>query len=187
MSDVSLSIYSLLFCELVCYLQTNVASGDELMDKLDAVGYPIGCKLIEATIHKHLKGKRPIRHAAALQAVIKAWKVYFGRTVVLMHAMSGNEKKPFEYIIKDANPLVSTYYSVPVKREGDRDLRDANGVERLRVTSFMSGALRGMLTTLGFPCTVRSGHKPLPEAPQQTLFQVTFDTSVRDRESQLPS
>ncbi|KAL0244803.1 hypothetical protein GEMRC1_008885 [Eukaryota sp. GEM-RC1] len=177
--SVSINAYGVLFCELVRTVQSSVSRADDLMDRLEAIGFPIGSKLIESVVHKHLKDKRPLLHSQALQAVLKAWKVYFGHSIVLMHSMIKGERKPFEFVIKDPLPLVSTYYSTPP------ELRDSSGSDLLRVTSFMGGIIKGMLTTLGFPCTIRTGHKPTTEHPQQTLYQVTFENSVKDREESL--
>ncbi|KAL0224008.1 hypothetical protein P9112_003398 [Eukaryota sp. TZLM1-RC] len=186
-SGISNSVYGVLFCELVRSIQSTVSRADDLMDKLESTGFPIGNKLIESIVYRQLKGKRPLNHNNALQAILKAWKHYFGQSLVLMHAMSAGERKPFECslftvypltldIIKDTTPFVATFFSTPP------DLKDSQGADLIRVTSFQAGIIKGMLGGLGFPCTIRTGHKPTEEHPQQTLFQVSFDQSVRNRE-----
>ena len=137
-----------------------------LHPRLDAAGYSIGARFLELVAFRERPGRREGGVVPMLQfASSSMWTVLFGRPA---DALEKSTDKAHAYMIRDDEPLVSSFISVP------------KDMSRFNPASFMAGILRGVLDSAGFPCTVQAvtlaaeGGGPR----DRTVFLVTFDESV---------
>lgn len=115
-------------------------------------------------------GRRESGIVPMLQFVSAAlWPALFGRPA---DALEKSTDKAHTYMIRDDEPLVGSFISVP------------KDMSRFNPASFMAGILRGVLDGAGFPCTVQAVSVPAPEGAvrDRTVFLVTFDEAVAARE-----
>ena len=97
------------------------------------------------------------------------WTTLFGRPA---DALEKSTEKANAYMIRDDEPIVNSFISVP------RDM------SRFNPASFMAGILRGVLEGAGFGCQVQAVNVAADSgAPRdKTVFVVTFDEATAARE-----
>ena len=138
--------------------------------RLDGAGYGIGQRFHELTAFRERPGRRESGLVPMLQFVSHAvWTALFGRPA---DALEKSTDKAHTYMIRDDEPLVGAFISVP------RDM------SRFNPASFMGGILRGVLDGAGFPCTVQAVTVAAPEGAvrDRVVFVVTFDEAIAARE-----
>ena len=97
------------------------------------------------------------------------WASLFGRPA---DALEKSTDKAHTYMIRDDEPLVGSFISVP------------KDMARFNPASFMAGIVKGVLEGAGFPCAVKAVTVPAPEGAvrDRVVFLITFDESVAARE-----
>jgi trafficking protein particle complex subunit 5 len=78
-SEVSLSAFSFLFCEMIQYTQGRVNQTTELQTKLEEFGYRIGCKFYELNAFREKTVKRETKISGILLYIqMNVWKTLYG-------------------------------------------------------------------------------------------------------------
>lgn len=74
--EVSLSLYALLFSEIVQYLQKNSNSGGDLSEKLHSLGFDAGSRLLDLYVFREKSSKRETKLINMLLFIkTTLWKV----------------------------------------------------------------------------------------------------------------
>ncbi|XP_053604677.1 trafficking protein particle complex subunit 5 [Plodia interpunctella] len=163
--EISLSVYALLFSEIVQYCQNRSHSIQELQTKLSDIGQDVGTRLLDLYFVRERNSKREIKLLNMLLFVKSTlWKALFGKEAdKLEHA--NDDERTYYIIEKDA--LVNKYISVP-KDKGS-----------LNCAIFNAGIIEAVLTKSGFPAKVTAHwHKG-------TTYMVKFEDSVISRDKSL--
>ena len=93
------------------------------------------------------------------------WTALFGRPA---DALEKSTDKAHAYMIRDDEPLVNSFISVP------------KDMSRFNPAAFMAGILRGVLDGAGYPCTVQAVTVAAEGGGvrDRTVFLVTFEEGV---------
>ncbi|PKS07249.1 hypothetical protein jhhlp_005851 [Lomentospora prolificans] len=178
-SELSQASFAYLFSEMVGYAQRRVRGIQDLEQRLNAQGHPIGLKLLDLLIHREPARNqvRPLTIIALLHFIKQSvWTHLFNRQADRLEK-SANPETPDEYMIIDNEPLVNAYISVP--RE----------MSQLNCAAFVAGIVEGVCDGAGFPAKV-GAHSVGKEGegemwPGRTVFLVKFAPEVLEREAYL--
>ncbi|KAF0296075.1 Trafficking protein particle complex subunit 5 [Amphibalanus amphitrite] len=164
-SEVSLSLFALLFAEIVHYTHNRVQSVSELQNRLSEMGYQVGIRMLDLIVVRERNLKRETKILNILLFIKGTfWKTLFGKEAdKLEHA---NDDQRMYYII-EKEPLVNTFISVP-KDKGS-----------LNCAAYVAGMIEAVLCGSNFPAKVTAHwHKG-------TTFMVRFESSVLARDAQV--
>ncbi|XP_003745782.1 trafficking protein particle complex subunit 5 [Galendromus occidentalis] len=139
-SDIHLSIYGLLFSEIVQYCQNRASTIVETQTKLAELGQHIGQRVMDV---QAVREKNYKRETKLIQMLIfikgSIWKNLFGKEADKLEQANGDDKT---YYIIDQEPLVNKFISVP------KDLSSLN------CAAFMAGIVEAIMVGANFPCKV---------------------------------
>ncbi|RWS09037.1 trafficking protein particle complex subunit 5-like protein [Dinothrombium tinctorium] len=164
-AEVNISLYALLFSEMVQYCQNKVNTVPELQNKLAEMGAHVGQRIIDAMFIREKNFKREIRLINMLLMIkTKVWSHLFGKEAdKLEHA---NDDETTYYLI-EKETIVNKFISVP---------RDKGS---LNCAAFIGGIIESILSECNFPAKVTvHWHKG-------TTFMIKFDESVIIRDKSL--
>ncbi len=167
--QVSMSIFALLFSEMVQYSQSRVDDLADLERKLEENGYGIGQRLIELVGCRERITKRETKIVNMLQYITNVvWKHLFNKAADNLERSMENQD---EYMIHETTPVTNTFVSVP------EDMGSFN------CASFIAGIIAGVLDSALFPATV-TAHLVSKEdgSPATTVYLIKFNPEVIDRE-----
>ena len=213
-SEVSISIFSYLFNEIILYCQSRIDTSHELESKLSQLGYNIGVKYLELSAYRNslqLSSSssssiyRPKTILQMLQYIHSGlWKQLFGHNAdALEKSTTFND----EYYIYDSQPITNKYLSIP------RDLGKSNNGQNYRnqrfrfvcllLTSFIiiccvytcstgslncagfiAGIIAGVLDSASFNAQVTAHFTPKQD---KTVYIIKFDKNIIKREQQQPN
>lgn len=75
-NEVSLSLFALVFSEIVQYSQKSCSSVADLAEKLHALGYDVGSRLLDLYVHREKNSKRETKLINMLLFIKSTlWKV----------------------------------------------------------------------------------------------------------------
>nr|CAG4652285.1 EOG090X0H7V [Triops cancriformis] len=163
-SDVSLTIFALLFSEIVQYSQNRSTTVPELQNRLSELGQHVGIRMLDLLTVREKGYKREIKLLQMLLFVKSTvWKALFGREADKLEHANDDDKT---YYIIEKEALVNRFISVP-KDKGN-----------LNCAAFTAGIIEAILTASHFPAKVTAHwHKG-------TTYMIKFDDSVILREKQ---
>uniref|UniRef100_A0A383WCE3 Trafficking protein particle complex subunit n=1 Tax=Tetradesmus obliquus TaxID=3088 RepID=A0A383WCE3_TETOB len=169
---VSLSAFAYLFSELISYAMDRAASITELEDRLDRVGYDVGCRMLELLSYREKATRRKPEILDMLKHIHSAaWPYMFGKTADdLQQANAADD----EYMISDNDLLLGRFISIP------------KSYSSFVPGSLVAGIVRGMLDSAGFPARV-SAHfveQPSSSKPTTTIL-IKLNASVMQRQAAL--
>ncbi|UNI19670.1 Trafficking protein particle complex subunit 31 [Purpureocillium takamizusanense] len=172
-AELSQASFAYLFGEMVTYAQRRVKGIQELEQRLNLQGHPIGIKLLDLLLYRE-----PPRSQLRPQTIISllhfikqnVWQHLFGRQADRLEK-SNNPDTPDEYMIIDNEPLVNQYISVP--RE----------MSQLNCAAFVAGVIEGVCDGADFPARVTAHTVGEGDMwPGKTVFLVKFRPDVVERE-----
>ncbi|XP_022658667.1 trafficking protein particle complex subunit 5-like isoform X4 [Varroa jacobsoni] len=139
-SDIHISLYGLLFSEVVQYCQNRASSVSEIQAKLADLGQHIGQRVMDVQAVRDKNFKRETKLIQML-IMIKStiWKNLFGKEADKLEQANGDDKT---YYIVDGEPLVNRFISMP------KDLSSLN------CAYFMAGIVEAIMVGANFPCKV---------------------------------
>lgn len=163
--EVSLSLFALLFSEVVHYTHNRVQSVSELQSKLAEMGYHVGVRMLDLVVVRERNLKRETKILNILLFIKGTfWKTMFGKEADKLEHANDDERM---YYIIEKEPLVNSYISVP-KDKGS-----------LNCAAFVAGMIEAVLCGSNFPAKVTAHwHKG-------TTFMVRFESSVLTRDAQV--
>nr|CAB3267228.1 trafficking protein particle complex subunit 5-like [Phallusia mammillata] len=163
--EVSLSVFALLFSEMIQYSQNRVRSVSELQSKLSDFGYSVGTRLVDLLCFREKGFKRETKLINILMFVkVQVWKALFGKEADKLEQASDDDKI---YYIIEKEPIISTFICVP---------RDKGS---LNCASFIAGIVEAVLNLSNFPAKVTAHwHKG-------TTLMIKFEESVIARDKAL--
>ena len=167
---VSVSIFALLFSEMVQYYQSRVDDIADLERKLEESGYGIGQRLIELVGCRERVTKRETKIVNMLQYITNViWKHLFNKAADNLERSMENQD---EYMIHETMPVTNTFVSVP------EDMGSFN------CASFTAGIIAGVLDSAFFPAVV-TAHLISKEdqTPPATVYLIKFKPEVVEREA----
>ncbi|PHH86999.1 hypothetical protein CDD83_9447 [Cordyceps sp. RAO-2017] len=172
-AELSQASFAYLFGEMVTYAQRRVKGIQELEQRLNLQGYPIGMKLLDLLLYREPARAqvRPLTIIALLHFIKQnVWLHLFGRQADRLEK-SNNPDTPDEYMIIDNEPLVNQYISVP--RE----------MSQLNCAAFVAGVVEGVCDGADFPARVTAHTVGEGDMwPGKTVFLVKFRPEVLERE-----
>lgn len=162
--EVCLSVFALLFSEMVQYSQDRVRSVAELQTKLADFGEVVGSKMVDLLFVREKNSKREIKVLNILLFVKgPLWKALFGKEADKLEQASDDDKT--YYIIEKA-PIITKYISAPKDKSS------------LNCAAFAAGIVEAVLNDTGFPAKVTTHwHKG-------TTLMIKFDRNVITRDKQ---
>mmetsp|Transcript_36320 Transcript_36320/g.61209 ORF Transcript_36320/g.61209 Transcript_36320/m.61209 type:complete len:201 (-) Transcript_36320:200-802(-) len=170
-TEVNLSAFAFLFSELVQYSQQRVANVTELEHRLEDVGYRVGSRMLELLCFREKGNRRETRLLGILNFVnTTVWRSLFGKPAESLERGADNED---EYMISDRELLVNRFISVP------KDFGELN------CGAFVSGIVKGVLESAGFPAQVSAHFVPVEGQPRRTTILMKFAPAVMAREQRL--
>ncbi|KAF4506709.1 hypothetical protein G6O67_006764 [Ophiocordyceps sinensis] len=173
-SELSQASFAYLFGEMVTYAQRRVKGIQELEQRLNLQGYPIGVKLLDLLLYREPPRSqlRPLTIVSLLHFIKQnVWQHLFGRQADRLEK-SNNPDTPDEYMIIDNEPLVNRYISVP--RE----------MSQLNCAAFVAGVIEGVCDGADFPARVTAHTVGEGDMwPGKTVFLVKFRGEVVEREA----
>ncbi|KAH7151999.1 NO signaling/Golgi transport ligand-binding domain-containing protein [Dactylonectria estremocensis] len=172
-AELSQASFAYLFGEMVSYAQKRVKGIQELEQRLNVQGHPIGLKLLDLLIHREPARAqlRPLTIIALLHFIKQnVWQHLFGRQADRLEK-SANPETPDEYMIIDNEPLVNQYISVPKE------------MSQLNCAAFVAGVVEGVCDGADFPARVTAHTVGEGDMwPGKTVFLVKFRGEVLERE-----
>lgn len=163
--EVSLSVFALLFSEMVQYSQNRVRSVAELQNKLSDFGKFVGMKMVDLLFVRDRQSKRETKVLNILLFIKGTlWRALFGKEADKLEQASDDDKT---YYIIEKEPIITKYISIP---------RDKSS---LNCAAFAAGIVEAVLNSSNFPAKVTTHwHKG-------TTLMIKFDESViaRDKAS----
>ncbi|CAG5085418.1 Oidioi.mRNA.OKI2018_I69.PAR.g10889.t1.cds [Oikopleura dioica] len=160
--EFSLSLYTLLFAEMVRYCQDRANSLDDVADMLAEMGKDVGWRSIDLLYHREKKNKRDNKILDILLFIKKTlWTKLFGKEADKLEQAADD---PRNYYVIEKEPIICKYISNPKDKSS------------LNCAAFAGGVIEATLCAGGFPCKVTTHwHKG-------TTFMIQFDESVVNRE-----
>lgn len=160
--EFSLSLYTLLFGEMIRYCQDRSSSLDEVSDMLSEMGKDVGWRLMDLLYHREKKDKRDNKILDILLFIKRTlWIKLFGKEADKLEQAADDPRK---YYVIEKEPLICKYISVPKDKA------------TLNCASFAGGVIEAVLCAGGFPAKVTTHwHKG-------TTFMIQFHESVIERE-----
>ncbi|XP_060754875.1 trafficking protein particle complex subunit 5 isoform X1 [Neoarius graeffei] len=164
-TEVSVSVFALLFSEMVQYCQSRVYSVAELQGRLADMGQGIGVSLLDVLVMREKNGKRETKVLNILLFIkVNVWKALFGKEADKLEQANDDDKT---YYIIEKEPLINAYISVPKENS------------TLNCAAFTGGIVEAVLTHSGFPAKVTvHWHKG-------TTLMIKFDETVIARDKTL--
>jgi trafficking protein particle complex subunit 5 len=167
-SEVSLSLFSLLFSEMIEYI-SSLESDKDLDEKLQELGSPIGKRILEYTAFHH-KHKRDLKIVNMLQFIHNnVWKTLFAKNA---EALEKSVDDPTEYRIYDYAPITNRFLSTKH--------------EALNASGFVAGIIAGVLNSAGFYANVASfllEEEGVTQASNsKVIYVIKFTKAVVERE-----
>lgn len=173
-AEASQASFAYLFGEMVTYAQRRVKGIQELEQRLNVQGHPIGLKLLDLLLYREpaRSQTRPLNIINLLHFIKTAvWQHLFGRQADRLEK-SAEPDKTNEYMIIDNEPLVNQYISVP--RE----------MSQLNCAAFAAGVVEGVCDGADFPAKVTAHTVAEGDMwPGKTVFLVRFREEVVEREA----
>ena len=159
--EVSLSIFALLFSEMVQYAQSRSNTVTDLQTKL----HEVGSRMLDVVVVRERSSKRETKMLNALLLIKSTlWKSLFGKEADKLEHANDDEKT---YYIIDADPIINSFISVP-KDKGS-----------LNCAAFVAGIIEAVLVEANFSAQVSAHwHKG-------TTFMVKFDEKVINRDKMI--
>ncbi|ODA79172.1 hypothetical protein RJ55_04764 [Drechmeria coniospora] len=171
--ELSQASFAYLFGEMVSYAQRRVKGIQELEQRLNLQGHPIGMKLLDLLLYREPSRTqlRPLTIISLLHFIKQnIWQHLFGRQADRLEK-SNNPETPDEYMIIDNEPLVNQYVSVP--RE----------MSQLNCAAFVAGVVEGVCDGANFGARVTAHTVGEGDMwPGKTVFLVKFRPEVVERE-----
>ncbi|PHH68568.1 hypothetical protein CDD82_472 [Ophiocordyceps australis] len=175
-AELSHASFAYLFGEMVTYAQRRVKGIQELEQRLNCQGYPIGIKLLDLLLYREPARTqlRPLTIITLLHFIKQnVWQHLFGRQADRLEK-SNNPDTPEEYMIIDNEPLVNRYISVP--RE----------MSQLNCAAYVAGIVEGVCDGADFAARVTAHTVGEGDMwPGKTVFLVKFRPEVMERETYL--
>ncbi|KAL8939627.1 MAG: hypothetical protein Q9211_002646 [Gyalolechia sp. 1 TL-2023] len=172
-AELSRASFAYLFSEMVSYAQKRVTGIQDLERRLNEQGYPLGLRLLPLLLYREppRTSVRPNRILPLLQFVHgPLWRHLFGRTAdAIEHSSSSNN----EYMISDNEPLVNQYISVPKE------------MNQLNCAAYVAGIIEGVCDGCGLKAVVSAHNGGTEMWPGKTVFLISFDAGVVEREGLL--
>ncbi|QUC22421.1 uncharacterized protein UV8b_06662 [Ustilaginoidea virens] len=172
-AELSQASFAYLFGEMVTYAQRRVKGIQELEQRLNAQGHPVGLKLLDLLLYREPPRSqlRPLSIIALLHFIKQSvWQHLFARQADRLEK-SNDPDAPGEYMIIDNEPLVNRYISVP--RE----------MSQLNCAAFVAGVVEGVCDGADFPARVTAHTVAEGDMwPGKTVFLVKFRAEVVERE-----
>ncbi|CAM1507939.1 Fc.00g047870.m01.CDS01 [Cosmosporella sp. VM-42] len=172
-AELSQASFAYLFGEMVTYAQRRVKGIQELEQRLNLQGHPIGLKLLDLLLYREpvRTQLRPLNIISLLHFIKQnIWQHLFGRQADRLEK-SANPETPDEYMIIDNEPLVNQYISVPKE------------MSQLNCAAFVAGVVEGVCDGAEFPARVTAHTVGEGEMwPGKTVFLVKFRGEVLERE-----
>ncbi|KAG5934588.1 hypothetical protein E4U60_003688 [Claviceps pazoutovae] len=172
-AEISQASFAYIFSEMVTYAQRRVKGIQELEQRLNTQGHPIGLKLLDLLLYREPPRSqlRPLTIIALLHFIKQnVWQHLFGRQADRLEK-SNNPDTPDEYMIIDNEPLVNQYISVP--RE----------MSQLNCAAYVAGVVEGVCDGADFPAKVTAHTVGEGDMwPGKTVFLVKFRGEVVERE-----
>ncbi|XKL61018.1 hypothetical protein PGB90_008075 [Kerria lacca] len=163
--EVNLTCFALLFLEIIQYCQNRSHSIPELQNKLSEFGKDVGSKLIDIVFIRREKNyKREIKLLDILIFIKSTfWKNLFGKEADKLEQANDDE-----YYLKEKDPLVNKFISVPK----DKAI--------LNCAVFTAGIIEAVLNSCGFEAKVTAHWYN-----GTTLYMMKFEDAVIARNKQL--
>ncbi|KAH0598664.1 hypothetical protein MHUMG1_03968 [Metarhizium humberi] len=175
-AELSQASFAYLFSEMVTYAQRRVKGIQELEQRLNEQGHPIGLKLLDLLLYREPPRSqlRPLSIISLLHFIKQnVWQHLFGRQADRLEK-SNNPDTPDEYMIIDNEPLVNQYISVP--RE----------MSQLNCAAFVAGVVEGVCDGADFPARVTAHTVGEGDMwPGKSVFLVKFRSEVVERDGLL--
>lgn len=164
-ASISLSAFSLLFCELVEYSQAKSSTIQELQTRLSDAGRHIGYRIIDLIVNRDKNFRRETRVINMLMFIKTVfWRALFNKEADKLE--QANDDSSIYYLIEQ-EPITNKFVSTP-KDKGD-----------FNCASFIAGIIEASLEQCCFPCKVTVHWH------QGTTFMIKFEDSVVKREKRL--
>ncbi|CDU16988.1 trafficking protein particle complex subunit 5 [Plasmodium yoelii 17X] len=164
--NVSLSAFSILFCEIVQYCLYKSKKGYRIEDCLHEMGIRVGYKLNEYLCYRN-KTKRSINILNILTFISKhLWKYLFDYSSDLLKS----QDSIYEYMICDQNILLNKFIAVP------KDYGNIN------CASFAAGIVEGFLCSSEFQAEVTAHTINKNDKNENTTIFIKFYPEVIERE-----
>jgi len=161
--EVSLSAFSFLFSEVVQHSLKGITATQELERKLEDFGHGIGARMLEVCCHREKGSKRETKILGILQFISSTvWKTLFGKVADSLEKGTDHED---EYMIREKDPLVSRFISVP------------KDMGHLHCGSFICGIIKGVLDNAMMPARV-TAHWTEDGEKTITTFLMKFSSSA---------
>ncbi|KAI8868008.1 TRAPP I complex, partial [Ramicandelaber brevisporus] len=159
---------------IIQHYQNKVRGVRDLEKALSDHGKQVGSRLFEVLALRERSIKRETKVLNVLyflQATV--WKSLFGRAADSIEKSTSSED---EYMIIDADPLVTRYVNVP---------REMGGA--LSCAAFVAGIIEAIMTASLCPCVVTAHTVPIEgkRQPNRTVYLIKLDQEVMNREQQL--
>uniref|UniRef100_A0A6G1SPS1 Trafficking protein particle complex subunit 5 n=1 Tax=Aceria tosichella TaxID=561515 RepID=A0A6G1SPS1_9ACAR len=162
---ISLSAFSLLFCELVEYSQAKSSTIQELQTRLADAGRHIGYRIIDLIVNRDKNFRRETRVINMLMFIKTVfWRALFNKEADKLE--QANDDSSIYYLIEQ-EPITNKFVSTP-KDKGN-----------FNCASFIAGIIEASLEQCCFP------NKVSVHWHQGTTFMIKFDDSVVKREKRL--
>ncbi|CAO1381233.1 unnamed protein product [Diamesa serratosioi] len=163
--EVSLSIFALVFSEIVQYNQSRVLTIPDLQQRLHDLGADVGSRIIDLYIFREKNSKRETKLINMLLFIkTTLWKTLFGKEIDKLEHANDDERT---YYIIETDAVINKFISVP-KDKGS-----------LNCAIFTAGIIESVLCLSGFTCKVTAHfHKG-------TTYMVKFEEHVIARDKQL--
>lgn len=173
---VARSCFSFLFSELCTRAYSypdKVRNGEEVEHRLNNLGASVGPRLLILTRLRTARSVQPVTVDDALRFLSSEfWLQWFGKAADGVQRESNSDR----FFVLDSDPVVLEHVS-PTP-----DCVDREGRWNVNYASFMGGIAQGVLEAMGFACEVLTYHQPEPGKPRQSLFAVSFEKAVMERE-----
>ncbi|KAF2767638.1 TRAPP I complex [Teratosphaeria nubilosa] len=179
-SQSSLPAFAYVFNTLITYHHSKSGSVQDIEQRLNRAGYPIGVKMLDLLLYRGgssgagVGASRPTRLLDLLQFIhTTLFRHLFGRSA---DALEQSTTKRNEYMIIDHEPVVNTYISIPKE------------MSQLNCAAFVAGIVEGVCDASGFAMEGVSAHwagEGDELWPGKTIYLLRFGEGVVEREDAL--
>uniref|UniRef100_A0A6M2E7I7 Trafficking protein particle complex subunit 5 n=1 Tax=Amblyomma tuberculatum TaxID=48802 RepID=A0A6M2E7I7_9ACAR len=164
-NDIHISVFGLLFSEIVQYCQNRVYTIPELQTKLSELGFHVGQRVLDLLFVREKNYKRETKLLNILLFVKSTvWKTLFGKEADKLEQANDDDKT---YYLIEKDPLVIKFISVPKDRGS------------LNCASFVAGIIEAILIGCNFPAKVTAHWY------KGTTFMMKFEESVIARDKSM--
>ncbi len=165
--QVSLSLFSYLFAELIFYLNCREET-KTMQQKLSEVGFPIGQKILELCAYKEKSARFTKIESILLFIHNKVWKLLFGEKA---DELDKSLDEDDEYRIYDSKAIINRYL--------------ATKTEQVNCGDFVAGIIEGILYAADFPAKVDTSimeDEVKGVKVRKVVYIIKFAQSVMKRE-----